>query len=76
MPLISNERKYYRTCEVYRMVGISRNTLFSWLQKGVLGEKELRDRRGWRLFTEDDIVALKNEASRIITIDRRKVLDD
>jgi DNA-binding transcriptional MerR regulator len=55
------------------MVGISRNTLFNWLQRGVLGDKELRDRRGWRLFTEADIEALKNEAGRIVTIDRRKI---
>ncbi len=76
MPITTNDRKYYRTCEVYRMVGISRNTLFNWLHRGVLGEKELRDRRGWRLFTEDDIAVLQNEASRTITVDRRKVLDD
>ena len=73
MPQITNDRKYYRTSEVYRMVGISRNTLFNWLQRGVLGDKELRDRRGWRLFTEADIEALKNEAGRIVTIDRRKI---
>jgi DNA-binding transcriptional MerR regulator len=72
MPLVTNNRKYYRTCEVYRMVGISRNTLFNWLQRGILGEKELRDRRGWRLFTESDVETLKNEASRIVTVDRRK----
>lgn len=72
MPLITNDRKYYRTSEVYRLVGISRNTLFNWLHRGVLGEKELRDRRGWRLFTEADIQTLKNEADRIVTVDRRK----
>ena len=70
MPIEANGRTYYRTAEVYRMVGISRNTLFNWLERGVLGETELRDRRGWRLFTEEDIKALKSEAGRTFTVNR------
>jgi DNA-binding transcriptional MerR regulator len=65
MPLVVNRRTYYRTAEVCRKVGISRNTLFRWLKQGLLGECERRDRRGWRLFTEDEIDLLKGEASRI-----------
>ena len=65
MPLVMNSRTYYRTAEVCRRVGISRNTLFRWLKQGLLGECERRDRRGWRLFTEDEIDLLKGEASRI-----------
>ena len=65
MPLVMNRRTYYRTAEVCRRVGISRNTLFRWLKQGLLGECERRDRRGWRLFTEDEIDLLKGEASRI-----------
>ena len=65
MPLVMNRRTYYRTAEVCRKVGISRNTLFRWLKQGLLGECERRDRRGWRLFTEDEIDLLKGEASRI-----------
>lgn len=75
MPIITNGQKYYRTAEVHRMVGISRNTLFNWLQRGVLGEVELRDRRGWRLFSEADVENLKIEASRIIVVNRRKEQD-
>lgn len=65
MPLVMNSRTYYRTAEVCRRVGISRNTLFRWLKQGLLGECERRDRRGWRLFTEGEIDLLKGEASRI-----------
>ncbi|MFC1938761.1 MerR family transcriptional regulator [Chloroflexota bacterium] len=65
MPLVMNRQTYYRTAEVCRTVGISRNTLFRWLKQGLLGECERRDRRGWRLFTEDEIDLLKGEASRI-----------
>jgi len=65
MPVSVNGQKYFRTAEVQRMVGISRNTLFRWVKGGILGSSELRDRRGWRLFTQDDIEVLKMEASRI-----------
>jgi DNA-binding transcriptional MerR regulator len=60
-----NGQVYYRTAEVYRTVGISKNTLFRWLQNGVLGEGERRDRRGWRLFTKNEIEKLRTEADRI-----------
>jgi predicted site-specific integrase-resolvase len=66
MPLVMNHQTYYRTAEVCRVVGISRNTLFRWLKQGLLGERERRDRRGWRLFTEDDIDLLRGEAGRVI----------
>lgn len=65
MPVSVNGQKYFRTAEVQRMVGISRNTLFRWVKGGILGSSELRDRRGWRLFTQDDVEVLKIEASRI-----------
>ena len=65
MPVTMNGQTYYRTAEVHRMVGISKNTLFRWLQRGVLGECERRDRRGWRLFTEHEIELLRAEASQI-----------
>ena len=59
---------YYRTAEVCRIVGISRTTLFRWLKEGVSAEAEHRDRRGWRLFTEDEIDRLKTEVNRTIRI--------
>jgi predicted site-specific integrase-resolvase len=65
-----NGRNYYRTAEVYRTIGISRNTLYRWLDHGVLGECERRDRRGWRLFTESDVETLKAETGRITLINR------
>ena len=70
MPVTIDGQTYYRTAEVYRMVGISRNTLYRWLQFGVLGECERRDRRGWRLFTQDEVDTLKEETGRIATFSR------
>jgi len=63
-----NGQTYYRTAEVYRMVGISRTTLFRWLKEGIFAEAEHRDRRGWRLFTEDEIDKLKTEVNRMVRI--------
>jgi predicted site-specific integrase-resolvase len=47
------------------MVGISRTTLLRWLRQGNLKLPDYRDRRRWRLFTEEDIDRLNLEANRI-----------
>jgi DNA-binding transcriptional MerR regulator len=70
MPIKVNGQTYYRTAEVYRMVGISRTTLFRWLREDIFREAQHRDRRGWRLFTEDEIDILKAEANRISKTDQ------
>ena len=61
-------KNYYRTAEVCHEVGISRTTLFRWLKEGVLGKAVHRDRRGWRLFTDEEVTILKNEANLITHI--------
>jgi excisionase family DNA binding protein len=63
MTLELNGQIYYRTSEVCRQIGISRATLLRWLSQGML-LKLLRDRRGWRLFTETDLDILSAEAKR------------
>jgi excisionase family DNA binding protein len=64
MPTEISGEVYYTTSEVCKETGISRPTLFRWLRQGVL--KEIRkDRRGWRLFTEDDLNMIKTETGRI-----------
>ncbi len=70
MPITINDQTYYRTAEVYAMLGVSRNTLYRWLHKGILGETELRDSRGWRLFTRDEINKLSTAINRVIKVDR------
>lgn len=65
MPVTVNGQTYYRTAEVCQIVGISRNTLFRWLKQQILMESGKRDRRGWRLFAEDDLYTLKTEANQI-----------
>ena len=70
MPVTIEGQTYYRTAEVYRILGISRNTLYRWLHKGILGEIEFRDSRGWRLFTRDEINKLSTAINRVIKVDR------
>jgi len=65
MSVTVNGQTYYRTTEVCRLVGISRTTLFRWLKDGIFEEAQHRDRRGWRLFTEDELDKLKTEANQI-----------
>jgi predicted site-specific integrase-resolvase len=54
MPREIDGKRYYETTEVCEKVGISRPTLFRWLKRGILSKLH-KDRRGWRLFTGDDL---------------------
>jgi hypothetical protein len=74
MTVMVGDQIYYRTAEVCRIVGISRATLFRWLKEDVLKEAKLRDRRGWRLFTEDEVERLKAEANQVNEMDRADVV--
>ena len=65
MPVTINSESYYRTADVCRMVGISRNTFFRWLREGSFKDVKNVDRRGWRLFTEDDLDRLKAEVNQV-----------
>ena len=65
MPVRINGKEFYRTDEACRMVGTSKNTFLRWVRDGVFPDVELRDRRGWRLFSNDDLNRLKAEVNRI-----------
>ena len=65
MPITINGDTYYRTAEVCKIVGVSKNTLLRWIKDKKFTDVEYRDRRGWRLFTEVDLNRLKVEVNRI-----------
>jgi predicted site-specific integrase-resolvase len=65
MPVKMNGETYYRTSEACRIAGISKNTYLRWTREGQLPDIEQRDRRGWRLFTEEDLRRLVDEATRV-----------
>ena len=64
MPMEVDGQMYYRTSEACKKAGISRATLFRWLKAGIL-EKHHKDRRGWRVFTEEDLNKIRAEARKI-----------
>jgi len=66
MPVIINKKTYYRTAEVCRIAGISRNTLFRWLKTGIFSEPDKRDWRGWRLFSQSQLDRIKARTDHII----------
>ena len=68
MPVEINSQIYFRTAEVCQRAGISRTTLFRWLREGVLQDTYLRDRRGWRLFSEDNLQTILNEVNKTESI--------
>jgi DNA-binding transcriptional MerR regulator len=65
MPISLHGQTYYRTMEVCRIVGISKNTLFRWMKKGMFERQQYRDGRGWRLFTQSQVDALKTRTQQI-----------
>jgi len=71
MPVVINNQTYYRTSEVCRMVGVSKNTLFRWLKDGVFGDIEYRDWRGWRIFTASQVETIKAKTNHITAISRK-----
>jgi DNA-binding transcriptional MerR regulator len=64
MPKDINGYRFYTASEVCQEADISRPTLFRWLKRGVLNQLH-RDRRGWRMFTDDDLQKIRLEAGRI-----------
>ena len=72
MPVVMRGKKYYRTAEVCRLAGMSRNTLFRWLKKGNLDFAEYRDCRGWRLFDEAQVDRIKQRTQAVLVLYRYK----
>ena len=68
MPVVIDNRTYYRTAEICRIVGICRNTLFKWLKEGVLSDVEYRDCRGWRLFTPVQLEAIRTRTNHVVAV--------
>ena len=63
MPIEIDGKVYYRMQEAYREANIGRSTLLRWLEKGTL-EEPIRDRRGWRIFSEEDLKRILAEVKR------------
>lgn len=64
MPVKVDGAKYFRTSEASRKAAISRSTLLRWIERGLIKDASHRDRRGWRLFSEEDVRAMQKEANK------------
>ena len=65
MSIKLNGQTFYKTSEACRIAGISRATLFRWFNQGILEDTIQKDRRGWRLFTMNEIDEIKNEVGKL-----------
>ena len=65
MAIVINGQTYYRTSEACQRAGVSKATLFRWFKSGILEDAVHRDRKGWRLFSKDDVNRIQAEANKI-----------
>ena len=72
MTVTIDGRTYYRTAEVYRLLGVTRNTLFRWMRKKHIGEAAHRDSRGWRLFTAEELDRLNKSINCVVKVGPRR----
>jgi predicted site-specific integrase-resolvase len=67
MSITIQRKKYYRTKEACHEAGISKATFHRWVRQGIVDDNIVKDRRGWRLFSEEDIERIRKEAYRLKT---------
>lgn len=65
MPIKINGSEYYRTNEACTLAGITKNTFLRWVTNNGYRDVSHRDRRGWRLFTREDIEKLSREVNKV-----------
>ena len=65
MPVKINGAEYYRTNEACILAGITKNTFLRWVSNDAYKDVPHRDRRGWRLFTQEDVERLTREVNKI-----------
>lgn len=69
MSLELEGQTYYNTREACRLAGTNRDTFLRWVRQGKFTDVGHRDRNGWRLFTDDDLLRLKARVNRIERVD-------
>lgn len=65
MPKMIGAQEFYSTQEAAIAAGISKATLLRWLKNGDVREPK-RDRRGWRIFSEDEVGEIRAWAHKTI----------
>ena len=65
MPIKVSHTVYFRTAEACTLAGITKNTFLRWVKNGSIPDVRRKDRRGWRLFTKNELKRLKTEANKV-----------
>jgi predicted site-specific integrase-resolvase len=65
VPITIGGKRYYRTEEALKRIGISRATWFRWIKHKKIQDVKHKDVRGWRLFSEQDIRRIREFANTI-----------
>ncbi len=75
MPVEIEGKRFYRTNEALKIIGISKATWFRWLKEKKVEDVAHKDIRGWRLFTEEEIERIRKYANTINILPRQETLD-
>lgn len=70
MPVSINGENFYLTAEACNKAGTSKNTFLRWVRDGIVDDVRLRDRNGWRLFTNKDLNRLTAMVQKIQIVDK------
>ncbi len=66
MPVLIRDQTMYRIGEALVTAGVSRATFFRWVRQGRVGDTRFKDRNGRRLFTREELEALRAFALRLV----------
>ncbi len=75
MPIEIEGKRFYRTNEALKLIGISKATWFRWLKEKKVEDVAHKDVRGWRLFTDEEVERIRKYANTINILPKQETLD-
>ena len=75
MPVEIQGKRFYRTNEALKIIGISKATWFRWLKEKKVEDVAHKDIRGWRLFTEEEVERIRKYANTINILPKQETLN-
>ena len=66
MPVTIDGQLMFSIGEALREAAISRATFFRWVKASLVQDSQFRDRNGRRVFTTEEVTALKQFAQRLV----------
>ena len=53
--ILSDDEKLYSTGDVAKKCGVAKATIYTWINRGEIGDVRNRTEGGTRIFTEEDL---------------------